>query len=68
MSMGSIREAYGVPAKRGMQIKYRNDELIIVGSKGDRLSVRFTWADKRYTFRIHPTWDVTYPEIPEGGA
>ena len=64
MSMKYIRETYGVPAKRGMEITFQKCEHVapnrgwIVGSKGDYLRVRF--AGNLGIFSLHPTWNIVY--------
>ena len=64
MSMKYIRDTYGVPAKRGMEITFRKCEHVtlnrgwIVGSRGQYLRVRL--RGNLGVFNIHPTWMVNY--------
>ncbi|MCP4304688.1 MAG: hypothetical protein GY788_07395 [bacterium] len=67
MGMKYIRDTYGVPAKRGMRVRYNppNDEPRegrIVGSEGARLRIQL---DPRRNMRQvptihHPTWCLEY--------
>lgn len=62
MSMQSIRDRYGVPAKRGARIIYDGgDHATITGSSrtAEHLMVRFD-DDPGRTYPIHPTWRVEY--------
>jgi len=70
--MASIRECYGVPAKRGMQVTFLGDlvnfgpiDCLIVGSTcGNSLKVRIKedggWS--KNTFTMYPSWKAKYPE------
>jgi hypothetical protein len=64
MSMNSIRNAYGVPAKRGGRIQftppfYRAQTGTITGTYEGHLLVRFDDQPDRLA-AIHPSWKVTY--------
>ena len=63
MSMARIRAYYGVPAKHGMKILFRDQPATIIGATQDamRLKIRHTTKPKT-THQIHPTWQVQYPE------
>ena len=63
MSMQYIREAYGVPAKRGARVAYSGstgNPLLgtITGSKGARLLIRLDGHKQSAIF--HPTWEMSY--------
>lgn len=59
MSMQYIRDAYGVPAKRGMKVEYCGRDNIRrrgrITSASHYVHVRF--EGKRTSVRIHPTDD-----------
>ncbi len=63
MSMESIRECYGVPAKRGARIVYSGDGCpalgTVVASRGHYLRVRFDDAPNPIA-TLHPTWEVEW--------
>lgn len=66
MSMARIRQAYGVPAKRGTRIAFRGDPCTITGTSRNALHLRVRFNDEpKRTYAIHPTWEVTYPETKE---
>lgn len=63
MSMEYIRKTYGVPAKRGMQVRWRvrSGEWqvgTIVGSRGSYLRIRIDGF--KYIGSYHPTYDLIY--------
>ena len=65
MSMGYIRNYYGVPAKRGARVRYTPDgnrqlahDGVIVGSRGAYLRVRM--GDEKKIGTYHPTWEMEY--------
>lgn len=63
MSMGYIRHAYGVPAKRGGRVTWwatmgKQLDGTIIGSRGHYLRIRFDGEDKART--LHPTWRIGY--------
>lgn len=66
MSMAYIRELYGVPAKRGGEIVFTEDNGdryrgTIVGSRGGRIRVRIlTRSGPSGIATLHPTWNVEY--------
>lgn len=58
MSLAYIRDTYGVPARRGMPVRYHPDFKRpmtgrICGASGPYVSVRF--EGERRSKRIHPT-------------
>jgi hypothetical protein len=59
--MQSIRNRYGVPAKRGARVICNGDPATITGSSrtAEHLMVRFDDEPGR-TYPIHPTWRVEY--------
>jgi hypothetical protein len=59
MTAQYIRQYYGVPAKRGMQITVDGTPATIVGFAGARLRIRLDGRDG--IFSAHPTWNVQYP-------
>jgi hypothetical protein len=56
--MKSIRDYYGVPAKRGAYILFRDDLCVITGSSGAYLRARGIFNYRKYL--LHPTWNVEY--------
>jgi len=59
--MRAIRDAYHVPAKRGMRIRFTyhpQREGVITGAQFGRLRVRFD--GERVSTLLHPTWEVLY--------
>jgi len=67
MSFQSIRNQYGVPAKRGVKIRFADPlhgvfNCTIKSAKNGRLSVLVD--DRRNGYRgrmiLHPTWNVEY--------
>lgn len=66
-SMQWIRDYYGVPAKRGMVVKYspcegskdRSRTGVITGARGPHLLIRMD-GDMRSS-AYHPTWQIEYP-------
>jgi len=61
--MESIRKKYGVPAKRGMTVRYdgRPTGTVwgrITGSKGNRL--RIVMDGETIWLPYHPTWALRY--------
>lgn len=74
MSLKYIRATYGVPAKRGGQVRYTNERGDIINctiksAKGGRLRVLIDDRVPHYRGRLllHPTWHVEYlPPEAEG--
>jgi len=75
VSMQYIREAYGVPAKRGGRVEYsgtgsRALQGTITGAKGAHLRIRLDGYKHSHSF--HPTWKLRYLEqekdTPHGKA
>lgn len=67
MSMEYIRRAYGVPAKRGMRVRYfgnwTDDFGVIISARNGRLRVRMdkpSLRGKVLTYLLHPTWRIEY--------
>ena len=60
MGMKSIRDYYGVPARRGGRVRFTPDGRsgVIVGSRGAYLRVRMD-RDKQVG-SYHPTWCLQY--------
>lgn len=60
--MAYVRRVYGVPAKRGMKVKYHGDRRVkrgvITSASGGRLRVRID--GERESRRYHPTWEMQY--------
>ena len=63
MSLEYIRKYYGVPAKRGMKIKYFNKSGVIVGSLGAYLKIRLDGECN--TKPYHPTYELEYVASPK---
>jgi len=65
MSMEYVRSYYGVPAKRGRQVRLglgfgkrlAGKGGVITGSRGQYLRVRLDDGER---VLLHPTWEVTY--------
>ena len=75
MSMDYIRNAYGVPARRGARLlfiggnpdpesddKVKTQSGTIVGSRGQYLRVRMDGESRIRT--LHPTWRIEYLKTP----
>ena len=64
MSMERIRAQYGVPAKRGMVIRFRGEPVTITSASP---SAAHLYARDAYGGRLilHPTWEIEYPEPQE---
>ena len=60
MSMRYIRDHYGVPAKRGMEVVAQGRKGRIVGSRGSYLRIKVDGEKNILSF--HPTWEMEYPE------
>lgn len=64
MSMEYIRKHYGVPAKRGVRIRYTGSTVYpemngtIRSARGAYLCVQMDNENKLRT--LHPTWEVEY--------
>lgn len=68
MTMQSIREHYGIPAQRGMRIRFQGIPVEITGTTRSAEHLRVRAVDEtgrakwgRAPFPIHPTWAVVYP-------
>ena len=63
MSMKYIRKTYGVPAKRGVRVRYTGDpkpkDGAIVSSNGTYIRVRWDGQSKT-DGPYHPTWKMEY--------
>ena len=69
MSMKYIRDYYGVPAKRGAKIVWRdsNNKIhdgVIVGARGQYIRVRIPTYCVGGIVTLHPTSDVRYLPNP----
>lgn len=66
--MNYIRRLYGVPAKRGGQIRYKGKLGLITGSVDGHLRIRLDGEKK--SRRYHPTWHIEYiqPVLPIRGG
>lgn len=70
MGMQDIRDAYGVPAKRGARVKFtgnphKNPSFgTITGTRGQYLRVRMDGDDRTGTY--HPKWEMEY--LPATGS
>ena len=64
MSMQSIRDRYGVPAKRGGRIRYTGGKRprmgTIVSAHGHYLTIQLDGARRPGVF--HPAWEMEYLE------
>jgi hypothetical protein len=65
-SMDYIRRAYGVPAKRGLRVRYDifpgEPNGTITGARDGRLLIRLDgWPKRRRPLTFHPTWNIHYP-------
>ena len=74
MSMKYIRSFYGVPAKRGARVLFKDTrgmthEGVIVGSRESYLRVRMPTLGARDIVSLHPTSEVRYlPNPTEQGT
>jgi hypothetical protein len=70
MSMEYIRDAYGVPAKRGGRVKFTGGDAettgTITGARGHYLRIRLD-GHKR-TMSYHPTWEIEYTAPNDQGS
>jgi hypothetical protein len=64
MGMKWIREYYKVPARRGVQVRYRGWAGVITGATGQYLRIRLN-GDKRSDV-YHPTWSLEYLDDETG--
>ena len=71
MSMDYIRNTYGVPAKRGMRVRYTDQAGTvwngrITGARNQYLRVLIDDRVEGYQGRLllHPTWQVEYLQPP----
>lgn len=65
MTMAYIRKKYGVPAKRGMRVRYTGASVIpvegtITSSRAGHIVVRFDRWPFPARVALHPTWMVEY--------
>lgn len=58
--MRYIRDHYGVPAKRGMEVVAQGRTGRIVASSGAYLRIKVEGEKNILSF--HPTWEMEYPE------
>ena len=62
MTMQSIRDNYGVPAKRGGRVEFTGNGMSVMGtltgSKGALLRIRLDV--NRHSSLFHPTWELRY--------
>lgn len=63
MSMSYIRQTYGVPAKRGGRVEYKNSNGrimpgVITSARGPYLRIRLDGDN--YSLPYHPTWNIKY--------
>ena len=75
MTLACIRNAYGVPARRGTRIRFsgRADSLPIEGTitsaAGSTLRVHFDGEPRLRRRFLHPTWKIDYlPPVPTGNG
>lgn len=64
MSIEAIRNAYKVPARRGVRIVYDGDVVprygTIMSAAGTYLRVHFDGEPRLRRHTLHPTWHVKY--------
>lgn len=69
MSMQSIRETYGVPAKRGGRVEYTGGKAPVLGritsALGAYLMIRLDGRSKSFPF--HPEWELRYLDAAQRG-
>lgn len=71
MSLEYIRNAYGVPAKRGQRVHYTGNQNApsrygtITGASGAHLKIRMD--GDRLSQPYHPTWELEYLEESQHG-
>jgi hypothetical protein len=59
MSLDYICNQYGVPAKKGGRVLFRDKKYgTIVGTSGPHLKVKFDGESKPVV--LHPTWELEY--------
>lgn len=62
MSMQRIREQYGVPAKRGGEVRFRGERAVILSADptGAYLWLELPWGSTKRVGPVHPTWEMDY--------
>ena len=77
MSLEYIKGHYGVPAEVGRRVEYAGDKTgkpltgVIVGARGQYLSIHLDGEDKPHHAPFHPTWEIKYldevvtPPVPK---
>ena len=69
-SFAYVNDAYGLRLKRGTRCVYTGGSTprhgTVVSAAGAHINVRFDDAPKRVVGPFHPTWEMTYPNSPEG--
>lgn len=61
--MAKIRAYYGVPAKRGLAVKYKGEPATIKSSDGVYLRLRFAASSplrQLGSYGFHPLWEIDY--------
>ena len=57
--MKMVRKTYGVPAKRGMRVKFKDRSGFITrATSSSRIRVQF--IGETHSVILHPTWEITY--------
>lgn len=65
MSMQRIREAYGVPAKRGMVVKLLGEPHVILSASRSALHLMLRPVAGGPRYPAHPTWQIEYPDVEQ---
>lgn len=61
--MQSIRQQYGVPARRGREVRFRGESAHILSASRGSMHlwlVRPTLGRKPERIMVHPTWEMDY--------
>lgn len=67
MSLTSIRDRYGVPAKRGMKVKFEGRPATITSGRGHHFYLRFE-GEHCPQGPFHPLWEIDYLDGVDYGA
>lgn len=63
--MKRIRETYGVPARRGMQVEFQGLPVVITAAARGSAHLLVRPVSGGKSFPIHPTWCVDYRPTPQ---
>jgi hypothetical protein len=67
VSLSSIRDRYGVPAKRGTMVTFEGRKARITSGRGHYFYLRFE-GEHRPQGPFHPLWEIDYLDGVDYGA